>query len=1011
MTDPNKASIGYDYDELGRLKTITRPGGGTVHLEYLDWGNPAQQRVRTYADDGTSDGLWADTYLDGLGRAYRVVEEGDAPGPPEETFTQDTVYSDASNRMYQQSQWVRSSAGQQNPRFETFEYDETGRLTKQTHPDDTTRRLRYGTTWVEITNEREHAKTISSDAYGRVAQVTEREQAKAQLATVTYAYDAAGQLLTTTDPNGNVTTNTWDLLGHLRAVDDPDLGPRSYVYDRNGNLKTLTDAKNKTLSYTYDALDRPETKTYPGSQKVTWAYDEPGHGAGIGRLTSVTDPSAAGCPQAHSEELTYDQRGQVTSQATCIDGRAYTMGFGYDQLGRQDNVTYPDNQAITYSYDTAGQLASMPGYIDQLGYTAAGQVEHADYANGTQASFTYDPDRQWLRTAELTRDSTLLYDASYTGYEPNGLVKSTTSSTNKMNFIYTHDELDRLTNVSGDLNQAFYYDAAGNGGPASTYPGQGPSGCSTNGNTHPCPAPHAPRFDGQRQLHYDPNGNLDSTLDLTSGKSTGIDWTDDHQPEEISDINGTITHYTYDGNGERVSKRRGAEYNRYYGPYLEYSTSRGLIKYYYAGSQLTARGEGGVTYWYQADHLGSTRLITNSAGNAVQRYDYTAFGGPIAAAASTGNDLQFAGQRTDQDNGLIDMHARHYDPQTGHFISPDTIIPDPLNTQALNRYSYVYNSPASYTDPTGHAPDPPGISGSYEPGPFSDIPSISVNAQGAPLAAPPAGQVCSACHGGGRIYDTPFDIGGGSPAVGASPSATQEDPWWRFTKPPMSYDPSAFRHPLIPPVLTADTGSAPANFVMWWLHGIRNTLSIAANSWSDLQNLPTDLLMDAGVSEETIQLVQLGMAAMGNRAYICPAAEASAGTVVESGTANAITTLGSAGAATLEEVGSESAFSGVYNPESGELLAYPSGNTRLLSGEVPSNLVPRRGGHAVVNAEFSRLTGVAPTANVGFTVFVEEDASLSVDWLSRSVNGPNPSFSGVTVPESMRPDIIEILSN
>ena len=91
VTDPNQANTGYDYDELGRLKTITRPGGGTVHLQYLDWGDPKQQRVRTYADDGTNDGLWTETYLDGLGRAYRVVKEGDASGPPEETFTQDTV--------------------------------------------------------------------------------------------------------------------------------------------------------------------------------------------------------------------------------------------------------------------------------------------------------------------------------------------------------------------------------------------------------------------------------------------------------------------------------------------------------------------------------------------------------------------------------------------------------------------------------------------------------------------------------------------------------------------------------------------------------------------------------------------------------------------------------------------------------------------------------------------------------------------------------------------------------
>ncbi|MCP4964916.1 MAG: RHS repeat-associated core domain-containing protein [bacterium] len=50
------------------------------------------------------------------------------------------------------------------------------------------------------------------------------------------------------------------------------------------------------------------------------------------------------------------------------------------------------------------------------------------------------------------------------------------------------------------------------------------------------------------------------------------------------------------------------------------------------------------------------------------------------------------------------MHynARYYDPLVGRFISADTIVPDPSNPQALNRYSYVTNNPVRYTDPTGH---------------------------------------------------------------------------------------------------------------------------------------------------------------------------------------------------------------------------------------------------------------------------------------------------------------------
>ncbi len=48
------------------------------------------------------------------------------------------------------------------------------------------------------------------------------------------------------------------------------------------------------------------------------------------------------------------------------------------------------------------------------------------------------------------------------------------------------------------------------------------------------------------------------------------------------------------------------------------------------------------------------------------------------------------------------MNARFYLPGVGRFISADTIVPDPANPQALNRYSYVLNRPLALIDPTGH---------------------------------------------------------------------------------------------------------------------------------------------------------------------------------------------------------------------------------------------------------------------------------------------------------------------
>jgi hypothetical protein len=39
-----------------------------------------------------------------------------------------------------------------------------------------------------------------------------------------------------------------------------------------------------------------------------------------------------------------------------------------------------------------------------------------------------------------------------------------------------------------------------------------------------------------------------------------------------------------------------------------------------------------------------------------------------------------------------------------HFLQPDSLIPDPSNPQAWNRYSYVGNRPINFNDPTGHKP-------------------------------------------------------------------------------------------------------------------------------------------------------------------------------------------------------------------------------------------------------------------------------------------------------------------
>ena len=84
---------------------------------------------------------------------------------------------------------------------------------------------------------------------------------------------------------------------------------------------------------------------------------------------------------------------------------------------------------------------------------------------------------------------------------------------------------------------------------------------------------------------------------------------------------------------------------------------------------------------------------------------YFPFGDWRSEPAQTITSLGYTGHRHNNlaanDLGLIYMNARYYLSGLGRFASPDTLVPDPANPQAFNRYSYSLNNPIRYTDPTG----------------------------------------------------------------------------------------------------------------------------------------------------------------------------------------------------------------------------------------------------------------------------------------------------------------------
>jgi len=107
------------------------------------------------------------------------------------------------------------------------------------------------------------------------------------------------------------------------------------------------------------------------------------------------------------------------------------------------------------------------------------------------------------------------------------------------------------------------------------------------------------------------------------------------------------------------------------------------------------RTAAGVTYIH-SDHLSGTNVTSGAQTGNIKYYPY---GTTRSGAVYT--TYKFTGQRLDDSTGLYYYGARYYDAAIGRFVQADSIVPQPGNPQALNRYSYVYNNPLRFIDPTG----------------------------------------------------------------------------------------------------------------------------------------------------------------------------------------------------------------------------------------------------------------------------------------------------------------------
>ena len=210
---------------------------------------------------------------------------------------------------------------------------------------------------------------------------------------------------------------------------------------------------------------------------------------------------------------------------------------------------------------------------------------------------------------------------------------------------------------------------------------------------------------------YDSKGNQVFRDAPGTANDRAIAYTLDDKAHEIQMGSGQRVRFWYGPDGQRYKREEAGKVTYYVGG-VEVVVQGGVttMKRYVGGIALQTVVGGvvqGTKYLFH-DQLGSLVRIANADGSVAERLDYLAFGGrrnpadPHAAGtASAITPKGYTGHEYVDGTGVIHMNGRIYDSELGRFLQADPIIQAPANAQSWNAYSYVFNNPLKYTDPTG----------------------------------------------------------------------------------------------------------------------------------------------------------------------------------------------------------------------------------------------------------------------------------------------------------------------
>ncbi|MEO8751072.1 MAG: RHS repeat-associated core domain-containing protein [Casimicrobiaceae bacterium] len=630
MVDAANGITSYTYDARGNEATVSDPLGHVTEKTFDSTDNPLTEKD----PEGNTTGY---TWTAGTRDLTKIIDARGNETNIVYTVTGNLgILIDPENNETRLGYgpggimtFLRDGAGNET----TYEYDAKGRRTKETDPAGGVTTYAY--------DENGNATTVTRTRTVNGVPVTHTTQR---------VFDADGNVVSETDPQGRLSRTTYNGLKKVAAQVDPlnrttafDYDERGFdtrvthpdglaeekSYDPNGNESTMKDRAGRVTANTYDALDRLTKVTYPDGKFVENGYDA------AGRLTSVKDER--GNTTAHE----YDRAGRRT-KTTDAEGGVWL--YEYDPNGNLTKATDPRLGATTHTYDKANRRTRTTypltppdtvALFETWEYDGAGRrIAWTDTA-GRRTAYGYDGLGRLKTVTQPAPDGTTTSPGLVTtyGYDEVG---NKTTQTDALGRItrWEYDALGRTTKrtLPGGQFESFTYDAVGNVASQTNFRGETIAfsyDVLNRLSTKTLPGNNTVTYT------YTATGQVATVTDVRGLTSYVYDARD--RVTQVSHPEGWVVGYTYDAAGNRATvttqfrtepaKTVAYEYDRANRLSKVTSAEGEVTTYTYdaAGNRKTASMPDGIAITWSYDTRNRVARIEHkqvSTGTIVASYDY-----------------------------------------------------------------------------------------------------------------------------------------------------------------------------------------------------------------------------------------------------------------------------------------------------------------------------------------------------------------------------------------------------